>query len=186
MVDANNPVIFFRAKDLGKTGYEHPDALESDPALMAKLEAVRQAGTVSMGLAASVKDTAAANPKVAMVAAPGDFTSLDGVTHPNTSYDVSVRRVSMERIHRAVTLTGGMCLATACVLEETFAPSMTTGKIRIGHPSEILPVSVEAQTGESPVVRSTTCYRTQRCLMTGHLPVPEQLMKPKHDGDSDI
>ncbi len=177
LVDSTNPVVFVRADDLGKTGYEHPDALEADTAFMARLEAIRRAGAVSMGLAANAESAAAANPKVAMLAAPGGFTSLDGVTHLSGSYDVSVRLVSMERIHRAVTLTGGMCLATACALEGTIAPFVPAAKIRIGHPSGILPVSVGLQAGEPPVVRSVTCFRTQRCLMVGHLPVPKHLME---------
>lgn len=180
LVDATNPVVFIRANDLDKTGYEHPDALEADTAFMAKLEAIRRAGAVSMGLSANTESVAAANPKVAIVAPPGDFTSLDGLTHRRESYDVSVRLVSMGRIHRAVTLTGGMCLATACVLKGTIAPPVPSGKIRIGHPSGVLPVSVETQDAEQPFVRSVTCYRTQRCLMMGHHPVPEHLMEQKH------
>lgn len=181
MVDATNPVVFVRAADLGKTGYEHPDALEKESALMAQLEAVRRAGAVAMGLSARIEDAAAANPKVAMVAAPGDFTSLDGVSHPGLSHDVSVRMVSMGRIHRAVTLTGGMCLATACALEGTIAPFVPSGQVRIGNPSGVLPISIEMRRGGSPDVQSVTCYRTQRCLMMGSLPVPEYMMEQEHD-----
>src|SRR5450830_495036 len=72
MVDAANPCVFVRAADLGVTGTELPDALEADPALLAKLEAVRRTASVAMGLA---PDSDAAGsipgvPKVALVTAP--------------------------------------------------------------------------------------------------------------------
>ncbi|WP_035898235.1 PrpF domain-containing protein [Labrenzia sp. DG1229] len=180
LIDATNPVVFVRASDLGKTGYEHPDQLEADVALMDKLDSIRCAGAVAMGLATTIDNVAPANPKIAMVASPGTFTSLDGVTHSAEAINVSVRMLSMGRAHRAVTLTAGMCLATACNIKGSIAQHLSgqNSDIRIGHPSGILPVSVDIEQGVSPLVRSITCFRTQRCLMTGKIPIPSELMEP--------
>nr|WP_246149835.1 PrpF domain-containing protein [Tritonibacter litoralis] len=182
LVDVTNPVVFVRAADLGMTGYEHPDALEADAVLMEKLETIRQVGAVAMGLAANTAETAAANPKVAMVAPAAEFQSLDHTTHGRADYDVSVRMASMGRVHRAVTLTAGMCLATSCVMQGTVAPLVNTRHVRIGHPSGILPVSVDFNTkSATPEIHSVTCYRTQRCLMIGQVPIPAHLLDSHHE-----
>jgi 2-methylaconitate cis-trans-isomerase PrpF len=179
LVDATNPVVFVRANDVGKTGFEHPDELEADIALMGKLEAIRRAGAVAMGLSTSSDRASSANPKVAMVASPGKFISLDGVTHRADAIDVSIRMLSMGRVHQAVTLTAGMCLATTCNIEGSVTDysSDQSRNIKIGHPSGILSVSVDAEPGAIPKVRSITCERTQKCLMVGHIPIPNELME---------
>jgi len=73
LVDATNPVVFVRAKDLGLAGTESPHAMDEDQALSARLEKIRLAAAEMMGISGS-----AANPKVAVVAPPTAFTALDG------------------------------------------------------------------------------------------------------------
>ena len=51
LVDATNPMVFVRAKDLGLDGTERPEDLDGRPGLPARLEAIRAAAAVRMGLA---------------------------------------------------------------------------------------------------------------------------------------
>ena len=44
MVDAAKPCVIVRARDIGLTGTELPDALDTNTAVLARLEAIRRAG----------------------------------------------------------------------------------------------------------------------------------------------
>src|SRR6267378_457402 len=64
LVDATNPMVFVRAKDLGLVGTESPQAIDADRPLAARLEALRVEAAARMGIPGS-----AAIPKIAMVTA---------------------------------------------------------------------------------------------------------------------
>src|SRR5262249_51992811 len=83
LVDATNPVVFVRAKDLGLAGTETPQAIDDDRALSARLEAIRVEAARRMGIPGS-----AAVPKIAMVAPASAFTALDGVRHAPDEVDL--------------------------------------------------------------------------------------------------
>lgn len=172
LVDATNPVVFVRAKDLGLHGTEPPDAVDSDHALLERLEAIRTTGARLMGLGASP-----ALPKVAMVARPAPFRVLDGRLVQASEADVSARVISMGRCHRAFALTAAMCLAVAVRIEGTVVQE-TLGNaplpdLRLAHPSGILPINavVELKDGQW-WARQVTVYRTARRLMEGFIRVP--------------
>lgn len=57
------------------------------------------------------------NPKIAMVVQPTLFRTLDGEAFEPATHEIGVRMLSMERAHRAVTLTGAMCVGVACRIE---------------------------------------------------------------------
>src|SRR5207253_286574 len=111
-VDATNPVVFVRAKDLGLAGTETPQEIDADRALSARLEAIRVEAAKRMGIPGS-----AAVPKIAMVAPPTAFTALDGVRHAADTVDLITRVISMGNCHRAVALTVAMCLGVAARLD---------------------------------------------------------------------
>ena len=81
----------------------------------------------------------------------------------------------MGRVHRAVTLTGAMCLGAATQISRSI-PGELSGEqeletIRIGNPSGVLPVQaqvVKNDDGSYSVLR-TTSFRTQRRLMEGRV-----------------
>jgi 2-methylaconitate cis-trans-isomerase PrpF len=183
LVDATNPVVFVQARDLGCAATEPPDLLASDIRLLHKLDTIRRKGGVLMGMAGCPEAVPLGNPKIAMVGPAAKFTSLDGIVHEPEMHDLSVRIVSMERIHLAITLTGAMCTAAAAKVEgsipNAYAPSCTP--LRIGNPSGILPVDTEVKKDEIGrfTAVSVTCYRTQRRLMEGFVLVPEH-MKTLH------
>lgn len=182
LVDATNPMVFVRASDLGLTGIEDPRGLDDDRVLMARLEAIRAAGAVAMGVAATPVEATArspAVPKIALVAPPRPFHDLAGNAIGAAQCDLVTRVVSMGVIHRAVALTAAMCLAVAARLEGTI-PAEIAGQfapgadVRIGHPSGVLPLAADVRDGRALSVRA---YRTARRLMEGFVRVPEAVLR---------
>jgi 2-methylaconitate cis-trans-isomerase PrpF len=173
LVDATNALVFAPARDFGVAGTELPDALESRPELMARLEMLRRRAGQAMRLPADKPGLNA--PKVAMVAPPVAFTALDGRRYGPDEFDIAMRMVSMGRIHRAITLTGAMCLAAAACVEGS-VPNIahqSRGTVRVGHPSGITPASaLVSKRGATWTVASTRVYRTARRLMEGSVVLP--------------
>jgi 2-methylaconitate cis-trans-isomerase PrpF len=170
-VDATNPVVFVRARDLGLTGIEPPAAVDADHELSARLEKLRVEAAARMGMAES-----AAVPKIAFVAPPTEVTTLDGLRHPAESCDVVARAISMGNCHRAFPLTAAMCLAVAARLEGSLvheAARRHPGDVRLSHPSGVLPLDavVSLKDGE-PWAERVTVYRTARRLMEGFVRIP--------------
>lgn len=181
LVDATNPVVFVRARDLGLTGTESPEALDADRALAARVEAIRAAAAVRMGLAPdpeAASRTSPAVPKVTLVAPPAAYRTLAGTPVAPDRVDLMARLFSMGRAHRALALTGAMCLAVAARVPGSLPAEMLgdeaeDGDVRIGHPSGVLAVAARVEvSGGRPVARSVTVYRTARRLMEGFVCVP--------------
>jgi hypothetical protein len=186
MVDATNPFVFVRMRDLGLTGRETPQAIDADRALSERLETIRVEAGKRMGLVGS-----AAVPKIALVAPPETYTALDGTVIEGASVDLVARAISMGNCHRAVPLTGAMCLAVAAEIEGTLVHEAVYGTgvlsrathevsrprrfkdLRLGHPSGVLPIAagVSTRAGE-PWAERVTVYRTARRLMEGAVRVP--------------
>ena len=177
MVDAANPCVFVAAASMGGSGTELPGDLEQDLDLLARLETIRRHAAVKMGLAATIK--AAADllgvPKVAMVAAPIDAPTLSSRVLAADEIDILVRMISIGQPHRAVPLTGALCLAAACRIPDSVAwrmlkESARRGPLRIGHPSGVTLVDADVETWDASVrVRQATVYRTARRLFQGEV-----------------
>src|SRR5688572_29352109 len=76
MVDAANPCVFVRARDVGLTGAELPSATEANTDALRKLAAIRCAASVAMGITRDVVEAATrlSNPAIGFVSAPQDAT----------------------------------------------------------------------------------------------------------------
>jgi 2-methylaconitate isomerase len=180
MVDAANPCVFVAAEAIGASGIEMPDELDADGALLRRLEAIRIAASLKMGIA---KTAAAAAlipsiPKVAMVAPARAAPTLAGKRLAAGDADVTVRMISIGQPHRAVPLTGAMCLAVASRIEGSVVnraarSSAAPGDpVRIAQPSglTVVDAAVERRRDRGPdewFARSATVYRTARRLMDG-------------------
>ena len=171
LVDASNPVVFVRAKDLDLTSTETPAAMDDDRALVARLEAIRVAGAEAMGIPGS-----AATPKIAVVAPPTAFTALDGVGYDAEQTDVVARCISMGNAHRAFALTAAMCLAVAAQVDGTVVSECAGGRVgdlRLGHPSGVLPIAASVgRRDHAAWAERVTVYRTARRLMEGYVRIP--------------
>ena len=179
LVDAANPTAFVEASEVGLDGTESPGELEARPELLALLDRLRRLAGVAMGLASDPGAVELANPKIAVLCPPRPFRTLDGRLVAAADHDVGVRMLSMERAHRAVPVTGALCLAVACQIGGSVAqmvaaaPSAAGGPVRVGNPSGV--VQVAAQVAEEAGgwrAASAGLYRTARTLMRGEVAVP--------------
>ncbi|MCA3308719.1 MAG: PrpF family protein [Roseomonas sp.] len=182
LIDAANACVFLDARDLGLTGTESPDAIEADPARMALFDALRRKAGVMMELAATAEAVGLALPKIAVVAPPADYHALDGAGFTADTHDIAVRMISMERAHRAVPLTGAMCLGVASRIPGSVphllaGPPARADETRVANPSGILSVGAEVREGaEGWFAESAVVYRSARRLMQGAVAVPAGLV----------
>jgi 2-methylaconitate isomerase len=175
LVDAANPLVIVAATEVGLSGVELPEELDADGALMSRLDQVRRAGGVLMRLGAAADQVPLANPKIAIVSRPAAFRTLAGELVPADAHDLAVRMLSMERAHRAVTVTGALCLAVASRVCGTIAHEIgaPAAPLRLGNPSGVVVVdAVMDDRGGHPRPVSAALLRTARRLMQGQVAVP--------------
>ena len=171
MVDATTAGCFARAADVGLDGTESAEAIEADGRALARLEAIRRAAGRAMGLPAD----AASVPKIAIVAPPAEAETLAGERLEADAMDLTARMISMGRPHRALPLTGAMCLAVAARLPGTLVAELATARtecVRIAQPSGISTLGAVVAVGPPAEARSVTVSRTARRLMEGRVLVP--------------
>lgn len=186
MVDAANPVVFVNARDLGLKGTELPDEIEAAPGLLARLEAVRVAAALAMGLVSTEEEarTRMRNlPQVGILSAPVDAPTLSGKVLPAGSFNILARMISAGQPHKATPLTGAMCLAIAMRLPGTLAaelarvPADPEADLVIAHPSGLLRVAAQLDLEGEPRAKEVVVYRTARRLMQGSVLVPRRVVE---------
>jgi 2-methylaconitate cis-trans-isomerase PrpF len=185
MIDAANPCVFVVAADIGLSGTELPDELEANRDLLARLESIRIAASIRMGIATTPDEAVRkpSIPKIAMVTGPKDARTLSGEMLPADSADVTVRMISLEQPHRAVPLTGAMCLAVASRIEGSLVHRVSRRSagiqqpLRIAQPSGLTVVDASVRReGDSWHAEQATVYRTARRLMDGAVYVRASLL----------
>ena len=165
-IDVAMPMVLFSATELGLTGYETNEIM-SDQALLTRIEGARQEAGRRMGLG-DVAELVV--PKVGLLAPPRS----GGV--------ISSRYLTPLRLHAAHAVTGGICVATAAMLDGTIAAPLadrdaaTDGVVGVEHPSGSLDVTLEiAGTPEQPTVESAGIVRTARKILDGSVFVPGRI-----------
>lgn len=176
IVDAANPLVFVRAKDLGLRGDELPVELDSDPEKLDLLEKVRGLAAVKLGIikdyVRSAWDTPGI-PKMTFVAEAADYVTADGKEIKENEIDLLSRMMSMQKTHPSYAMTGAMCTAAAAVIpgsivNQVLSEGADTRFIRIGHPGGVLECGVDYQENETaPVIDDTFGFRTANFLMEG-------------------
>ena len=174
LVDATNAVVYVEATSLGLRGNESPLDLDTDRDLMARIEAIRQAGAKAMGIPESDS-----SPKFGFVAPPMDAVTLSGETIKAEDGDLTARAVSMGNVHRALPLTGAMCNAVAARIEGTLQHrnarpvNDSRADVRLMQPSGIIPVGAKVERRDDGwYAEEAVAYRTQRRLFDGFVYVP--------------
>lgn len=176
IVDAANPLVFVKAKDLGLTGKELPDELNADEEKLNLLETIRGLSAVKLGLIEDYTKSAWETPgipKMTFVAEPETYVTSDGTKIEKDQIDLLSRMMSMQKTHPSYAMTGAMCTAGAAVVpgsvvQQVLNPNVDTQFIRIGHPGGILECGVDYQKkDDEPVIEDTFGFRTANLLMEG-------------------
>lgn len=176
LIDSANPAVFVAAADLGLSGNELPADLDARPDLMAYLQAIRHAGGIAMGLPPSPN-----KPTIGFVSSAQDAELLTGAFVSMDAGDLTGRIVSMGNVHRALPLTGAICMATAArikgsVVNRFLRPG--AGDIRTIQPSGVIVCAAEVGPGDGNWhVEKASVVRTQRRLFDGNVYVPASAVK---------
>lgn len=184
LVDAANPLVFIRAKDLGLTGAETPQEIDSDGQLLAKIEKIRSFSAERVGLVDDWRKATSEHPYVpffAICAAPISYKNwATGEQVKEHSIDLSARLLFMQKMHKTYPVTGTICTVAAAMIPGTIANQMARPDIikkcelRIGHPAGIIISEGEVQSRKGGfVLKRATVDRTARCLMKGYAFIPK-------------
>jgi 4-oxalomesaconate tautomerase len=161
-IDNGMPVVIIAAADLGKTGDEPPEALEADPELKRRVEALRRELGPRMNLGNVEKKTV---PKMTLVSGGRSGGSI------------STRTFIPHRVHEAIGVLGAVSVATAILVPGSVAARIAgrsagcgMQSLDIEHPTGFFTVDVDVTTDGSTVsVRRAALLRTARLLMRGEV-----------------
>ena len=179
MITAGIPTVFVNAEDIGYTGTELREAINTDAAALARFEAIRIAGALRMGLIKTAEEAATRQhtPKIAFVAKPRDYVASSGKSITASEVDLLVRALSMGKLHHAMMGTCAVAIGTAASVPGTLVNLAAGGgertAVRFGHPSGTLRVGAEAvQVSGEWTVTKAIMSRSARILMEGWVRVP--------------
>ena len=158
LIDNGMPCVVFRAQDVGATGYETREELESEALapVRAKIEAIRLAAGPMMNLGDVAEKSV---PKMTLVAPPRNGGA------------VTTRVFIPRRAHASIGVLGAVTAATACLVEGSPAaqvavvPQGRRKTLSVEHPSGEMTCVLE--TDEQGAVISAALLRTARKLMDG-------------------
>ena len=179
MITAGIPAVFVNAHDIGYTGTELREQINTDPEALKRFEAIRVAGALRMGLIKTPEEALQRQhtPKIAFVAPPVDHVSSSGKTVKAADIDLLVRALSMGKLHHAMMGTAAVAIGTAAAIPGTLVNLAAGGgartAVRFGHPSGTLRVGAEAaQVKGEWTVKKAIMSRSARVLMEGWVRVP--------------
>lgn len=179
MISAGIPTVFVNAEDIGYRGTELREDINTSPEQLARLEAIRVAGALRMGLIEHPDEAATRQhtPKIAFVASPRDYVAASGKPVKADEVDLLVRALSMGKLHHAMMGTAAVAIGTAAAIPGTLVNLAAGGgerrAIRFGHPSGTLRVGAEARCVDGRwQVTKAIMSRSARILMEGWVRVP--------------
>ena len=179
MISAGIPTVFVNASDIGYSGTELREAINNNAEALQKLEQIRVAGALRMGLINTAEEAQERQhtPKIAFVAAPADYRAASGNRIAAGDIDLLVRALSMGKLHHAMMGTAAVAIATAAAIPGTLVNFAAGGgernAVRFGHPSGTLRVGAEAlQDNDEWIAKRAVMSRSARILMEGWVRVP--------------
>jgi 2-methylaconitate cis-trans-isomerase PrpF len=179
IVDAGNLAGFVRAEQIGLRGDELPAEVESRTDILATLEEIRAKISERLGMCSNWREAYQryrTNPKIAFVAAPAAFRTLQGQQVPADGSDLLARVMAMGRMHKAFAITAAIPTAAASRIPGSVVHALcrqSSSTVRIGHPSGIMSIGITTS-GEKENFRllEVIVGRTARKLMEGCVFLP--------------
>jgi len=171
-IDNGMPLVIFKASDVGRTGLESVAALNADTELKTRIEALRLAISLKMGLG----DVSKKNyPKMTLIAPPehgGALTTRSFIPHV---------------CHDAIGVLAAVTVGTACVLKGSVCegvaqmPAAVPGQpvnVSVEHPTGEFSVALATDPADPQTVTQAALLRTARLLMRGEAMVPRAVWTP--------
>ena len=191
IIDAANPVVLLQASAIGLSGIEI-DEIDSEASVQKKLENIRCAVAVKIGLAETMEEAtrrSQAVPKIAIITEPKSYQTLDGTTVEASEVDLVGRIMSMGTLHKSFAVSGAVSVAGAATVPGTVVNDLlrpdASGKalFKIGHPGGIIEVGAVIEVKDGAYhYREAVLGRTARRLMEGSVLVPEKYFADKGKG----
>lgn len=179
MISAGIPTVFVNAEDIGYQGTELREDINGNPEALARLESIRVAGALRMGLIKTAEEalTRQHTPKVAFVSQSKSYRASSGKNIEAGEVDLLVRALSMGKLHHAMMGTCAVAIGTAAAVPGTLVNLAAGGgerqAVRFGHPSGTLRVGAEAKQIDGQwTVTKAIMSRSARVLMEGWVRVP--------------
>lgn len=186
-VDAGNPTVFMKAEELGLKGTELPTDVENMQDVLDKIEAVRAEMAARVGIVKTPADAtklSPAIPKIGFVSKAQDYVNPDGKMILAKDIDFVARLASMQKMHRAYMVTGGVATGAASKVEGSVVweavkeESRKNDTLLIGHPYGIMDVkvTVDPNNKQEPIQR-VGVGRSARRIMDGYAYVPKNVLE---------
>jgi len=179
MITAGIPTIFLNADEIGYTGTELQEAINSDEAALARFETIRAYGALKMGLIKELSEAQGRQhtPKIAFVSPSQGYTTSSGKAVSSKDIDLHVRALSMGKLHHAMMGTAAVAIGTAAAIPGTLVNLAAGGgdkqSVIFGHPSGTLKVGAEAiEVAGKWTVNKVVMSRSARVLMEGWVRIP--------------
>ena len=176
LIQAGNGTVFVHESALGLSGKETNDEINSNNKLLKKIEAIRCAASVEMGLTKTIEEARQrpGTPKLAFVNKPRNYINSQGEVISANDMDVYARIFSMGKLHHAFTGTGAIAIAVAANIPETIIANCLSNKpennqnLRIGHTAGTLECrAIVSKFEDSYFVEKASLLRTARTLLKG-------------------
>lgn len=178
-IDVAVPMIILRAADLGKTGEETPAELDADRPFKSRLLELMVQGGLLMGLrdregrllSADELRRSETIPKVCIV------------SPARHGGDIATRYFTPQNAHPSLAVSGGCCLAAACLAEGTVAHAMLARAPLIGEAKGEYPLAIEnpagvletlinaRQVAGELLIDGAAYRRSAQILLQGHTPL---------------
>ena len=184
IIDAANPVVLVPAARLDLKGTEI-DEIDAGESIKAKLEQIRCAAAVTIGLTKTMEEAtrrSQAVPKIATVAAATSYRTIGGDTVKEKDIDIVGRYMSMGTLHRSFAVSGAVATVGAAMIPGTVVHELlkTAGSdketMSIGHPGGVIEVGAVINEKDGDIAYAEAIVgRTARRLMQGSVLVPEKV-----------
>ncbi|MCL2602776.1 MAG: hypothetical protein FWD91_08190, partial [Treponema sp.] len=165
-IDNGMPMVLMRAEHMGCTGSETPEELNHNEGLKKKLEELRLAASLEMGLGDTKEKS---YPKMCMVSSPA------------AGGTINTRCFIPHVCHEAVGVLGAVTIATACAMPRSVCdgiakvPAGLSKNISVEHPSGEF--TIEMVMDGAGNVTSASLLRTARLIMRGEVMIPARVFK---------
>jgi 4-oxalomesaconate tautomerase len=178
-VDVAVPMVIARASEFGKTGTESVRELRDDETFFQALKSL----WVQAGLKMRLRNRSGDLMNADELANSETVPKVCIIGPPVNGGNISTRYFTPQTGHDTMAVTGGCCLAAACLIPGTVAhelarnlpalgSSLTEIQVDIENPAGILSTTIEGQQIGGEVKISRAAYkRSAQILLRGHMPI---------------